>query len=142
MDGQEPANSANQTTILAQLRGGQVCLIVTNKCGEEEYYCWQIPITGECGGGGGPIDPEPCVECRSAPTTAYPNPADTELTVPLPAGARGQVRLFNGQGRAVRQAPAKGSQVVLDVRTLPNGLYYLEVPAVGASTRQQIQVQH
>ena len=143
VDGQEPANSANQTTVLVPLRQGQVCLIVRNRCGQDEYYCWQIPITGECGGGGGPIDPEPCVECRQAsPTSAYPNPANTDLTVPLPAGTRGQVRLRNAQGQVVRHAPATGSRVVFDVRALPNGLYYLEVPAANAPSRQSIQVQH
>ena len=62
--------------------------------------------------------------CRQAPNAAYPNPADTDLTVPVPAGAHGAVRLLNAQGRPVRQEPARGSSVVLDVRALPNGLYY------------------
>ena len=143
VDGQEPANSAGQFTILAPLTQGQVCLTLTNRCNQTEYYCWQIPVTGPCGGGGGPIDNPPCVECRQAPTTAYPNPATTDLTVPLPAGASGQVRLRNAQGITLRHAPATGSRVVFDVRTLPSGLYYLEVPAArGAATRQQVQVQH
>ncbi|MFD2719468.1 T9SS type A sorting domain-containing protein [Hymenobacter monticola] len=147
VNGQEPANSAGQTTVLVPLggsQGAQVCLTVLNRCGVDEYYCWQIPTYGDCGGGGGPIDPEPCVECgRQAPTAAYPNPADADLTVPVPAGAHGAVRLLNAQGRPVRQAPVRGSRVVLDVRALPNGLYYLEVPSAGgAPRRQQMQVQH
>lgn len=144
VDGQEPANSANQTTVLARLRGGQVCLVTTNRCGQDEYYCWQIPITGECGGGGGPIGDEPCVECRMAPTaTAYPNPATAGLTVPLPAGAHGEVLLRNSQGRVLRRVPARGSQAVrLDVGALPEGLYLLEVPGPKGPTRQQVRVQH
>ncbi|UOQ98152.1 T9SS type A sorting domain-containing protein [Hymenobacter sp. 5317J-9] len=147
VDGREPANSANQFTVLTPIgtsQGSQVCLIITNRCGADEYYCWQIPIYGDCSGGGGPIEPEPCVECgRQAPTAAYPNPADADLTVPVPAGAYGAVRLLNAQGRPVRQAPAHGSRVVFDVRALPNGLYYLEVPSAGAApSRQQVQVQH
>lgn len=148
VDGREPANSANQVTILTPLgtsQGSQVCLVINNSCGQDEYYCWQIPIYGDCSGGGGPIEPEPCVECRQASsgTAAYPNPATADLTVPVPTGAHGQVRLRDAQGRVLRHSPATSARVVLDVRALPNGLYYLEVPtAAGAASRQQVQVQH
>nr|WP_246399037.1 T9SS type A sorting domain-containing protein [Hymenobacter luteus] len=86
---------------------------------------------------------QPEILPRLAVAPAYPNPASEELIVPLLAGTKGHVRLFNGQGRQVRQTPAKGAQVVLDVRQLPEGLYQLQVPGPDGSIRhQQIQVQH
>ncbi|MCI1188560.1 hypothetical protein MON38_14110 [Hymenobacter sp. DH14] len=60
--------------------------------------------------------------------------------MPVPAGAHGQVRLRDAQGRTLRHAPATSARVVLDVRALPNGFYYLEVPTpAGAPSRQQVQ---
>ncbi|UYZ61960.1 T9SS type A sorting domain-containing protein [Hymenobacter weizhouensis] len=120
-----------------------------------EYVYVSVNITNECGSslqfgqsvyGASEIDGQPCQAYRRAPDAApkaYPNPADTELTVELPDNVEGHVRLYNGQGRQVRQAAARGKQVRFDVRGLPEGLYQLHVPtANGVSQQQQIQIKH
>ena len=114
----------------------QVAVTLRNNCGNSETsYIWFTTLNSSTG-------EEPF---RTAPDTApkaYPNPADAELTVELPDNVKGHVRLYNSQGRQVRQAPARGKQVVLDVQSLPNGLYQLHVPVATGISQQQIQIKH
>ncbi|MCB2408138.1 S8 family peptidase [Hymenobacter lucidus] len=59
---------------------------------------------------------------------AYPNPARTQLRVELPAGAGyTQLSLLTTLGQLVRQQAVVGSGSQIDVRTLPAGIYVLQV---------------
>ncbi|MCC3156283.1 T9SS type A sorting domain-containing protein [Hymenobacter sp. 15J16-1T3B] len=56
----------------------------------------------------------------------YPNPARTQVTMRLPAGAAAQPTLLDALGREVRRYPASGkAEAVLDLRGLPAGVYVL-----------------
>ena len=81
---------------------------------------------------------------RGVMLPALPNPADTELvlTVPPDVALRNAV-LYNAQGVAVRQVPGGAPRPAIDVRALPEGLYYLLLQdASGGSTRQTVEVRH
>jgi hypothetical protein len=63
------------------------------------------------------------------PAGLYPNPASSRATLRLPAAeGREPVALTDALGRVVRRYPAPaGSEVTLDLRGLPAGLYLLRV---------------
>jgi hypothetical protein len=92
----------------------------------------------DCGGGG---------MFRTA--TVYPNPATDMVTVELPAGARPpawagvfDVVLFDHFGQQLRTGRGQADKAELDVRTLPNGLYYLRIGAGNDAAYKQVQVAH
>lgn len=75
--------------------------------------------------------------------SAYPNPANDALQVPVAApAAGGTVRLLDQLGRVVRQLPVgPNPSLSLDTRGLADGLYQLRVP--GMPTKgQAIQIKH
>ena len=72
----------------------------------------------------------------TSPTTAYPNPAAESLRIP--EGAAGAT-LVNDKGRAVGRRNSSGE---LDVRSLPEGLYNLQMMKNGKLINQRIQVKH
>ena len=84
----------------------------------------------------------------ASPTTAYPNPANNQLTVPLTEAQtrqRGEVRLYNDKGKLLKHVPATDKTITLDVGDLPEGLYQLETPSSekGKKSEQQtIQIKH
>ncbi|WP_460675762.1 SBBP repeat-containing protein [Hymenobacter coalescens] len=75
----------------------------------------------------------------------YPNPASEQLTLRLPGRGRAQVVLYNHFGHAVRELSVADSStdadLLLDVRSLPAGLYTLRVTSGGESESRQLQVQ-
>jgi hypothetical protein len=73
---------------------------------------------------------------RTANITAYPNPAAESITIP--AGAEG-ASLVNDKGRTIQKADASGK---LDVQSLPEGLYNLQMMQNGKLINQRIQVKH
>jgi hypothetical protein len=88
----------------------------------------------------------PCGNCQpnqrfakqtaASETMAYPNPANDRLT--LPQGA-GKAVLLNTYGKAVQYPDATGQ---LDVRSLPAGLYNLQLQQGGKVRNQHIEIQH
>jgi len=126
------------TTFATTLRQSQVTVVLTNRCGYEDYYYWTVPVSGTCGsgsgGGGGPIDNDP----YNPGIAAYPNPANESLTVEQGGGP---VRLTNTYGQPVSTQTAKPGRLRLDVRHLPAGLYFLEMRnANGKIVRRQIRI--
>ncbi len=80
----------------------------------------------------------PVVAVKASQTStglvAYPSPATETLTIAGPVGAH--VGVFDQLGRQVQQTQlsfAQGQQ--LDVRSLPNGVYYLQNTATGERTK-------
>lgn len=128
------------STLATVLRQSQVTIVLTNACGYDDYYYWDVPVDGNCGtagGGHGPIDNEPCTEgCLRA----YPNPANSSLSVEQGGG---EAVLYNAQGRPVRQQQAGPGRLRFDTCDLPTGLYHLQTrDAQGRPVRQQIQISH
>lgn len=108
-----------------------------NSCGWGALKTYPLEII-TCAGG---VDPFRVGTNRAtSPPAAYPNPSDKELT--LEQGG-GPVVLTDAQGRPVRSETAKPGSVRLDTRSLPAGLYFLEMrDAAGKPVRQQIRVTH
>jgi|GEM_PF-5873193 len=82
---------------------------------------------------------------RSTVLPAYPNPASTQLTVPLAADqAPAQAMLYSSQGLLVRQqtAAAGAATMLLDTATLPAGLYNLMVRQGERFDRQHLEIKH
>lgn len=78
--------------------------------------------------------------------TIYPNPANEVLNVLIPAGeATAQVDLLDAIGRTVNsftsQAVNAEQRVVLDIRTLNPGVYFLRARRGGAEQVQRLMVQ-
>jgi hypothetical protein len=91
----------------------------------------QIPPCPATGGGGG--NP---TSRMAPPVSAYPNPANDRLT--LPQGT-GKAVLLNTYGKVVQYPDATGQ---FDVRSLPAGLYNLQIQQDGKLSNQHIEVQH
>lgn len=71
-----------------------------------------------------------------APIAAYPNPA-TEIVI-IPGDVKGAL-LVDDRGKTLQKADASGK---LDVQSLPDGLYNLQMMQNGKLTNQRIQVKH
>jgi hypothetical protein len=81
--------------------------------------------------------------------TVYPNPATDVVTVELPIGARPpswagvfDVVLYDRLGQPLRSGRGQRDKAELDVRTLPNGLYYLRIGTGNDAAYKQVQVAH
>ncbi|UOQ74815.1 T9SS type A sorting domain-containing protein [Hymenobacter cellulosilyticus] len=73
---------------------------------------------------------------------AYPNPAHTKLQLEVPAGlGLHTLRLFTSVGQLVRQQAIAGTRPELDVRTLPAGIYLLQVQGPAQVLSRQIVVE-
>jgi hypothetical protein len=71
---------------------------------------------------------------KPAELAAYPSPATETLTVTAPAGA--SLAVFNQFGQKMQEVkPALEERQQLDVRSLPNGVYFLKDLSTGQSTR-------
>lgn len=71
---------------------------------------------------------------------SYPNPATDQVTVELPGDQAGAtLRLIDGQGRLVQQRTLRPMQQTerLDLRTLPMGVYLLQVQVPGQKPTTQ-----
>lgn len=76
----------------------------------------------------------------TVPAEAYPNPSPDglfTLRLPTAAGVRA-VRVLDGLGRLVYQAPALPADQRLDLSRLPKGLYSLEVQTTAGLVRRQL----
>ncbi|SDY68516.1 T9SS type A sorting domain-containing protein [Hymenobacter psychrophilus] len=75
------------------------------------------------------------------PLTVYPNPAQTQLNVQLPASQlplRVFLRNLQGQNIASWPVPANRAQTTLDVRNVAAGLYILQIPTAGSTYQQKV----
>jgi hypothetical protein len=71
---------------------------------------------------------------RSAALAAYPSPATDRVTVAGPAGT--VVRVFDQVGHQVRRVEISPAQVQqLDVRSLPNGVYFVQNVSTGERSK-------
>ena len=112
-----------------------------NECGsptvevEAVFACGTSPRTSRTFQGPTTDCDGPILE-RTTNTVAYPNPAAESITIPV--GVKG-ASLVNDKGRTLRKADASGK---LDVQTLPDGLYNLQMMRNGKLINQRIQVKH
>lgn len=77
------------------------------------------------------------------PLTVYPNPAQTALTVALPAAPQARpATLLDLQGRLVRRwvVPARQAETRLNLEAIPCGVYLLQVKGVEALYQQKVVV--
>lgn len=78
----------------------------------------------------------------AAPVVVYPNPANDALIIEQ---ASGTVTLRNNQGEAMFQGKPQQGKLMVDTRSLPEGLYYLEHKREndkGKALRRQISIKH
>jgi hypothetical protein len=99
------------------------------------YDTWSTwaTITGRtrnCAAGEDPYSPAPSGG-SSGNYSASPNPVNDVLTVSLglfsSSDSSYNIKLYNANGVAVRQATSQGENVYLNVSALPNGYYYLHI---------------
>ena len=151
------------TTLATSLRGPtsfNVTVVRYNSCGAGASATKVITVPGPGNPGtpgtpGGPGGEEPYAtkpkeasadETRVAATgqlTAYPNPANASLAIPVAKEAvGGAVQLVDNLGRVVQQIPVTSEQVLhLDTHELANGLYHLILPG-SPGKGQTIQIKH
>ena len=73
---------------------------------------------------------------------AYPNPASTELTLQVPAGARlSRVRLYDSQGRVVGSFADADVGRPLSLRGLAPGLYTAQATVAGQQVSRRVVVE-
>lgn len=54
--------------------------------------------------------------------TVYPNPASASVTV---AASSGDIQIFNSAGKAVLKQISSGAKTIIDIRSLPSGIYFI-----------------
>jgi hypothetical protein len=114
----------------------QVTMQASTACGTTSRT---LPLTiRDCGGGG---------MYRTA--NVYPNPATDVVMVELPAGTRPpawagvlDVVLYDRFGQQLRASRSQRDKAELDVRTVPNGLYYLRIGTGNDAAYKQVQIVH
>ena len=93
------------------------------------------------------LNPMPCVvgidEAAEASFTAFPNPANTEVTVDL-SGFTGEasVEVYNLLGELVASTTATDLRTKVDVSALQAGNYVIHVSNDRTSVQQQLAVMH
>lgn len=97
------------------------------QCGQEAGHHTVLLLLGDCGGGG--------------IIMAYPNPVKEELIVSLPE-AGSEVTLYNSSQSVVYSQVAGGNEVIVPVKELPNGTYYLHIRSSKGLLQRQIMVSH
>jgi hypothetical protein len=101
-----------------------------------------LNVTGLCGSGGTVVDvywdacDAPSPTSRTSATTAYPNPAAE--TIVIPEGIAGAT-LVSDKGKVMGVVDRDGR---IDVRSLPDGLYNMQMMQNGKLINQRIQVKH
>jgi hypothetical protein len=72
--------------------------------------------------------------------SVFPSPSNTgQLTVRLPQGGQGQVRLLNALGQVVRQQPLTAQpELTFNTRSLAGGLYTVQVELNGSISAQKV----
>ena len=99
-----------------------------DKDSSNDLYCTSLFVTGLDGG-------EPLNEFS---LQLFPNPssaAQSTLRYQLPAGAPGEIRVFNPVGNLVARHAVAGGQGALELAKQPAGLYYVVLAVGGKSTR-------
>ncbi len=116
-----------------------VRVVVTNSCSGTGV----LFEGGQAVYGASEIDGMPCQNALQDPeasTSAYPSPADAELTLVQAAGAT--TTIYNSQGRLVYTGQKGKHKVAVDTRNWPAGLYYLHTQTSKGVERCRIQVEH
>lgn len=73
----------------------------------------------------------------------YPNPASDELHIDMPFdGLATEMTLYNMQGQAVLQAVTTENSNVMNVGSLPEGIYLLDVNANGSRKSFKLTIRH
>jgi hypothetical protein len=108
--------------------GATFTMTATNSCG--------ISSTSDELAATYPCEPATPIYRTANATTAYPNPASEALTVP--DGVESAI-LLNSAGKPVQVGDKSGK---LDVQSIPEGLYNLQMMQNGKLTNQRIQVKH
>jgi PKD repeat protein len=84
-------------------------------------------------------DPDPAV----TETKVYPNPANTELFVDVPAGLLpANVTIVNTLGQVVFASPAHEDRTRISTGDLKDGMYFVDVSTQKSTVRKKIIVQH
>ncbi|MDZ4148700.1 MAG: M4 family metallopeptidase [Flavobacteriaceae bacterium] len=72
----------------------------------------------------------------------YPNPAIDQLHIVFADNAIRKINLFNFQGVLIKNLTTKSNSLNIEVSTLPNGIYLLEIHQAGEKITEKIIVQH
>lgn len=132
---------------LPQNNSYYMCVRANNSCGSSSYYCEWIttptaPISS-CQGGYRLAPDRPAIANSEIQEhhqpqldiKVFPNPVTSTLFVSLPAnGEPYQLSIRDAQGKKIQKINTTDSKLEVDVRTLPDGLYYLEI--IGNSYRK------
>jgi len=93
-----------------------------------------------------PNRPELSSKEATSNLAAYPNPADGSMLIQLKAVddlmRNATIRLYNGQGRLVREQAATGAQCTFATADLPAGIYFLVAASNGQVLRQHVEIKH
>lgn len=57
----------------------------------------------------------------------YPNPSQDKIQIDFKQSGVHNFKMFNNLGKVVKEGETKGSKITLDIASLPQGLYFLEI---------------
>ncbi|MBU2525457.1 MAG: M4 family metallopeptidase [Bacteroidetes bacterium] len=137
---------ANDQQIRAFTGYGQVSGLVQvwgkNACGNGGAKLLSVShgTGGEPGGGGIPFNG--FTNNGGSGTTIYPNPANDQIHVVFKDKSRRNIKFFNFQGILIKNYTSKSNTLDIEVSSIPNGIYLLEINQAGEKITEKIIVQH
>lgn len=139
-----PANDIQITAFTGYAKtSGYVQVWGKNECGNGGARLLSVSHGSSGGPGGGGI-PFNGFSGDSSNTgfNIYPNPAIDQLHIVFPDNLPKNIKLFNFQGMLINSLTVKSNIFDMDVSTLPNGIYLLEIQQGAAKVTEKIIVQH
>jgi hypothetical protein len=101
-----------------------------------------VRIVDGTGGGGLPPCRNPPCSIGPQPESVYPNPSSNKLTVVtgILDNADAQITLYDSFQQSVYFTVTQSETVDIDVATLPNGIYYLEIKTREKTTKERVMI--
>ena len=143
-DGKMEINAFVREKLNVQMEDGLFLSNVLNMSENGRYICgWGV--TADYRHFGYRVDLKDWLEARNEETgwvevAVYPNPVAEELHVDLLGGNLTRLRLFDLQGRMVREMTTTSASNVMEVSDLEPGIYFLQVEEQGRSRSVKVIV--
>jgi Zn-dependent metalloprotease len=113
-----------------------------NECGNGGARLLSVAHgSGGPGGGGIPINGF-LGNSSNTGFNIYPNPVIDQLHIVFADNAIRDIKLFNFQGVLIKNFTSKSNILNIEVSSLPNGIYLLEIHQAGEKITEKIIVQH
>tara|TARA_R110000868_G_scaffold321556_1_gene582560 strand:+ start:379 stop:1857 length:1479 start_codon:yes stop_codon:yes gene_type:complete len=111
-----------------------------NSCGYSPWYTKHIPTQCDPNGGGGetPLFTTFGSGVNLDKVTIFPNPAKGKVNIYIPSDKESVIRLVDSNGRIIKEISVKGRFPQIDISTLSNNIYFIQISGEYHSTKKLI----